>query len=213
MRTTVAIEGDAPARRFLTPTGETDAEGRAVLTLAGVGDIPVGTSGAPGLDDGAVTPFEVGGRPVWTVEAGGEIMPGAFVAAGAEGRAVAVDDGDPYALAMALDSGTAPGEETPGSLVRVALVRAVALTTGGGGSVSAEDITDSTEVGRTVLTAADGAAARSAIGAGTSSQNLTAMSAAEAETGTSTTARAINASVLGAEIDRRIAEALADGGS
>ncbi|MFD7247957.1 hypothetical protein ACFV6Y_39180 [Streptomyces massasporeus] len=41
---------------------------------------------------------------------------------------------------------------------------------GGGepGSVAAADITDSTTVGRAVLTAADGAAARAAIGAGTS---------------------------------------------
>jgi len=41
---------------------------------------------------------------------------------------------------------------------------------GGGepGSISAADITDSTAVGRSVLTAADGAAARAAIGAGTS---------------------------------------------
>ncbi|MFB8763835.1 hypothetical protein [Nocardiopsis alba] len=216
MRTTVNISGAAPARRFLTPTGATDDNGRAVLTLAGPGDIPVGTSGAPGLDDGDVTPFEVGGRPVWTVEAGGALDPGAFVGAGTDGRAVAVADGDPYAVAMCLDSGTGPDEDgTPGSLVRVALLRTVALTTGtgGGGSVSAEDITDSTEVGRNVLTAENGAAARSAIGAGTSSQNLTAMTAAEVETGTSTTARAINAEVLAAEIDRRIAEALAAGGS
>lgn len=43
-------------------------------------------------------------------------------------------------------------------------------STGGGepGSVAAADITDSTTVGRAVLTAADGAAARAAIGAGTS---------------------------------------------
>lgn len=42
---------------------------------------------------------------------------------------------------------------------------------GGGepGSVSAADITDATTVGRNVLTASDGAAARAAIGAGTSS--------------------------------------------
>lgn len=37
-----------------------------------------------------------------------------------------------------------------------------------GGDVSAADITDSTAVGRAVLTAADAAAARAAIGAGTS---------------------------------------------
>lgn len=39
---------------------------------------------------------------------------------------------------------------------------------GGSGSVAVDDITDATTVGRSVLTAADAAAARTAIGAGTS---------------------------------------------
>lgn len=39
---------------------------------------------------------------------------------------------------------------------------------GGGGTITSEDITDATTVGKDVLTAADAAAARSAIGAGTS---------------------------------------------
>lgn len=45
------------------------------------------------------------------------------------------------------------------------------LGNGGGGEVevTSEDITDSTTVGRAVLTATDAAAARTAIGAGTSS--------------------------------------------
>lgn len=231
MRTTVVISGDAPARRFLTTTGETDSDGHAELTLASPGDIPVGTSGAPGLADGDVTPFEARGRPVWTVEAGEDLAPGAFIAAGENGRAVTVEDGDPYAVAMCLDSGTAPSEEEPGALVRVALLRTVSLSGGGAGSVAWSDITgrpstfppsthdhtadqisDATEVGVDVLTATDSAAARSAIGAGTSSQNLTEMTAAEAEEGTATTARAITPKVLAEEIDRRIAEALADSG-
>lgn len=43
---------------------------------------------------------------------------------------------------------------------------------GGAGEVSSEDITDATEVGRTVLTAADDVAVRAAIGAGTSDLEL-----------------------------------------
>lgn len=42
-------------------------------------------------------------------------------------------------------------------------------TPGGGGDVTSADITDATAVGRQVLTAANAAAARTAIGAGTSS--------------------------------------------
>ncbi len=44
----------------------------------------------------------------------------------------------------------------------------------GGGSVTASSITDSTATGRSILTAADAAAARTAIGAGTSSFDATA---------------------------------------
>lgn len=227
MRTTVVISGAAPARRMLTPTGQTDDQGRAVLRLTEPGELPVGTSGSPGLDDQAVTRFEARGRPVWTVEAGADLEPGSFVAAGADGRAVAAEEGDPYAVAMCLDPGAAPSGETPGTLVRVALLRTVSLSAGGAGSVAWSDITgrpstfapsahehtsaqvsDATEVGVGVLTADTVAAARSAIGAGTSSQNLTAMTAAEAEAGTATTQRGITAAVLSAEIDRRIAAAL-----
>lgn len=43
---------------------------------------------------------------------------------------------------------------------------------GGGTSVTSSQITDASAVGRSVLTAADGAAARSAIGAGTSSLTI-----------------------------------------
>lgn len=43
---------------------------------------------------------------------------------------------------------------------------------GSGGSVTAANITDATVIGRTVLTSADAAAVRSAIGAGTGSSNL-----------------------------------------
>ncbi|MGE7718038.1 hypothetical protein [Priestia megaterium] len=70
-------------------------------------------------------------------------------------------------------------------------------------AVSASKISDASTVGRSVLTAADAAAARSAIGAGTSSQNLSALTAAEATTGTATAARAITAAVLAGAINER----------
>jgi hypothetical protein len=57
-----------------------------------------------------------------------------------------------------------------GTLVQP-LVKGTPSGGGGGGEVTAADITDATTVGRDVLTAADAAAARTAIGAGTS--NLT----------------------------------------
>lgn len=53
---------------------------------------------------------------------------------------------------------------------------------GGSGDVSAADITDATAVGRSVLTADDAAAARTAIGAGTSSL-VVGTSATEAKAG------------------------------
>lgn len=66
------------------------------------------------------------------------------------------------------------------------------LPTGGGGDVTAADITDATAVGRNVLKAADAAAARTAIGAGTSSVAVAttapAALAAAAAVGTGTTA-------------------------
>lgn len=43
---------------------------------------------------------------------------------------------------------------------------------GGGGDITASQITDSTAIGRQVLTATDAAAARTAIGAGTGTSNL-----------------------------------------
>lgn len=78
---------------------------------------------------------------------------------------------------------------------------------GDGGSgpvtITSDDITDATTVGKTVLKATDAATARTAIGAGTSSQNLTTLPAAEATTGTATTARAISAVVLAGAIEER----------
>lgn len=68
---------------------------------------------------------------------------------------------------------------------------------------AAADISNATAVGRSVLTATDAAAARTAIGAGTSNQNLSALPAAEATAGTSTTLRAITAAVLAGAIDER----------
>lgn len=49
---------------------------------------------------------------------------------------------------------------------------AAAADAAGGGSITAADITDSTTTGRNVLTAASQSAARSAIGAGTSSLTI-----------------------------------------
>lgn len=69
---------------------------------------------------------------------------------------------------------------------------------GGSTSVAAADITDSTATGRAVLTATDAAAARTAIGAGTSSQSLSAMSSSELLGHSSTTARAVDAATLAA---------------
>lgn len=57
-----------------------------------------------------------------------------------------------------------------------------------------------------VAAGADQAAARSAIGAGTSSQNLATGTAAQLEAGTDTTARAWTAQAIHAEITRQIAE-------
>ncbi|MGP0885512.1 hypothetical protein [Serratia sp. CY74308] len=62
-------------------------------------------------------------------------------------------------------------------------------TPGGGGDVTSADITDATAVGRQVLTAANAAAARTAIGAGTSSLALgTTASTALAGNGTAAAA-------------------------
>lgn len=63
------------------------------------------------------------------------------------------------------------------------------FTPGGGGDVTSADITDATTVGRQVLTAANSAAARTAIGAGTSSLALgTTASTALAGNGTAAAA-------------------------
>lgn len=51
----------------------------------------------------------------------------------------------------------------------VAAINEIFAAGGGGGPVTSEDITDATSVGKAVLTAASQAAARTAIGAGTSS--------------------------------------------
>jgi hypothetical protein len=63
----------------------------------------------------------------------------------------------------------APTLADDGMLVQ-ALVKGA--PSGGSGEVTAADITDATTVGRDVLTAADAAAARTAIGAGTSDLTL-----------------------------------------
>ena len=68
--------------------------------------------------------------------------------------------------------------------------------TGGAGTVTSTGITDSTAVGRSVLTAADATAARAAIGAGTSNQNLGTITTAQIITGTATTAVAVTAAAL-----------------
>ncbi|MDR9857806.1 hypothetical protein RJP21_29885 [Paenibacillus sp. VCA1] len=70
-------------------------------------------------------------------------------------------------------------------------------------AVTANAISDASAVGKSVLKAADAAAARTAIGAGTSNQNLSALTSAEATTGTATVARAITAAVLAGAINER----------
>ncbi|WP_456289725.1 hypothetical protein M1D70_09395 [Paenibacillus sp. AK002] len=70
-------------------------------------------------------------------------------------------------------------------------------------AVTTNSISDATTVGKSFLKAADAAAARTVIGAGTSNQNLSALTAAEATTGTATTARAITAAVLAGAINER----------
>lgn len=72
--------------------------------------------------------------------------------------------------------------------------------------ITASDITDSTETGRNVLKAANAAAARSAIGAGTSS--LSTGTAAELNTGTASTARAWSSKVLAEYTQGEISEAM-----
>lgn len=88
---------------------------------------------------------------------------------------------------------TPPAGPTPSSAEPVIIYD---LPAGGGGAVTAADITDATAVGRDVLTAATAAAARTAIGAGTGNgtSNLAvattapAALAAAAAVGTGTTA-------------------------
>ena len=64
---------------------------------------------------------------------------------------------------------TATGTRNSTTYLRGDGTWATPATSGGGGTVTAANITDATTVGRNVLTAADAAAARTAIGAGTSS--------------------------------------------
>ncbi|GAA3718229.1 hypothetical protein [Streptomyces tremellae] len=61
-------------------------------------------------------------------------------------------------------------DQAPGTVVGA--VTREGITGAAGGDVTAADITDATATGRSVLTAASAAAARSAIGAGTSSVAL-----------------------------------------
>ncbi|MFB7007888.1 MULTISPECIES: hypothetical protein [unclassified Streptomyces] len=135
----VTVDGAAPKRRFLTT--DDAVGGVAVVRLAVAGEIPVGVTDAVDLADAAEIRFVVGNRAAWQVEAGAAIAPGVFVAAGAEGRAVPVAAGDPYAVAVALDAGTAPAGQTPGTVIRVAPLRTVGLGGGGGGSVDWAAIT------------------------------------------------------------------------
>lgn len=68
------------------------------------------------------------------------------------------------------------------------------IAAGSGGPVTSANITDATPTGRSVLTAASAAAARTALGAGTSS--AATGTAGELNTGTATTARTWTAKVL-----------------
>lgn len=71
-------------------------------------------------------------------------------------------------------------DDDPGTVV--AAVTADGVTGAVGGSVTSEDITDATEVGRAVLTAEDEAAAQAAIGADGGLMTSTAASVDDADT-------------------------------
>ncbi|MES9587814.1 hypothetical protein ABWK57_02770 [Streptomyces sp. NPDC094045] len=165
----VMVDGAAPKRRFLTTDDAVD--GSAVVRLAVAGEIPVGVTDAVDLADAALIRFVVGNRAAWQVEAGAVIAPGAFVAAGAEGRAVPVTAVDPYAVAVALDAGTAPAGQTPGTVIRVAPLRTVGLGGGGGGgavdwaAITGKPSTFTPTIGTTATTAVAGNDARLAAGA------------------------------------------------
>ncbi len=80
-------------------------------------------------------------------------------------------------------------QDATGQLVFMSAAAFEAQYTPGGGDVTSADITDATSVGRQVLTAANAAAARTAIGAGTSSLALgTTASTALAGNGTAAAA-------------------------
>lgn len=92
-------------------------------------------------------------------------------------------------------------------------IKAGAFQDGGGtgGSVTAADITDATTVGRNVLTAADAAAARTAIGAGTSNLAVgTTASTAKAGNYTPTSAEVATALKAKTQINALAAVSLAD---
>ncbi|MCA1025682.1 hypothetical protein LCM23_06230 [Cytobacillus kochii] len=69
---------------------------------------------------------------------------------------------------------------------------------------TSEQIADATEIGKSLLEAIDQSSARSVIGAGTSNQNLSTMSEAEALAGTATTARGITATVLNKAVTSKL---------
>ncbi|MEV7959306.1 hypothetical protein ACIO6T_41390 [Streptomyces sp. NPDC087532] len=165
----VTVDGAAPKRRFLTT--DDAVGGVAVVRLAVAGEIPVGVTDAVDLADAAEIRFVVGNRAAWQVEAGAAIAPGVFVAAGAEGRAVPVAAGDPYAVAVALDAGTAPAGATPGTVIRVAPLRTVGLGSGGGGgsvdwaAITGKPATFAPTIGATATTAVAGNDSRLTAGA------------------------------------------------
>ncbi|MFE7624630.1 hypothetical protein [Streptomyces sp. NPDC057509] len=197
----VTLDGDAPARRFLTT--DTAVDGQAVMRLAVADEIPVGVTNAAAMADEDTFRFVVGDRPVWQVEAGAVVAPGDFVAAGAGGRAVPVAEGDPYAVAMALDAGVAPDGEDPGTVIRVAPLRTVGLGGGGGGggSTAWDDITGkpatfAPTIGATATTAVAGNDARlTAAAAGTASVRAIGTTATTALAG-NTTATTVPATAI-----------------
>ncbi|MBN2980122.1 hypothetical protein [Cohnella algarum] len=141
-----------------------------------------GNGGAVTIPDGSITTAKLADGSVTTAK----------LASGTKAPSAATADAAPWAGITGKPSTFPP---TIGSTSLTAKA--------GNWTPAAADISDASVVGRSVLTAADAAAARTAIGAGTSSQNLTALTATEATAGTATTARAITAAVLAGAINER----------
>lgn len=144
------VSGAIPPNRLLVKG--TDVDG-ITLSAAQPGDVPEFRSTGP-LNDGQVVYVTINNAPSWVVEAGEDIAAGDNITVGTDGVAVvATDESFGYAVNNA--------EE--GQLVTV--VRVFGGTGGAGGSITSDDITDASAVGKGLLTAADAATARTSINA------------------------------------------------